>query len=146
MPCKCFSGKSLCVPVWQLFTYSPHLKGNVFSPRPSSNTAPGCLFVLWSCLRTYSCSSLCFWFFSHRKDSSHPAPHLHLNVHRFYPSDFPHGSGMQIHTDDSTYDTTGHHIHIFAYIHEYTHANHPPTHTAFFCLHVWCGPLKRAKQ
>lgn len=29
-------------------------------------------------------------------DSTHQTPHLHLNVHRFYPSNFPHGLGIQI--------------------------------------------------
>lgn len=33
-------------------------------------------------------------------DSAHQTAHLHLNVHRFYPSNFPHGSGIQIHTVD----------------------------------------------
>lgn len=35
-------------------------------------------------------------------DSTHQTAHLHLNVHRFYPSNFPHGSGKQIHTGNPT--------------------------------------------
>lgn len=33
----------------------------MFSPRPTSNTAPGCLFMLWSCLPICLCFSACFW-------------------------------------------------------------------------------------
>lgn len=43
--------------------------------------------------------------------STHQTAHLHLNVHAFYPSNFPYGSRIQIHTGDLT---TGHYIHIAA--------------------------------
>lgn len=35
-------------------------------------------------------------------DSTHQTAHLHLNAHRFYPSNFPRGSGLQIHPGDPT--------------------------------------------
>ncbi len=47
-------------------------------------------------------------------DSTHQTAHPHLNVHRFNPSNFPHGSGIQIHTGDPTQSTRGHHIHVTA--------------------------------
>lgn len=35
-------------------------------------------------------------------ERTHQTAHLSLNVHRFYPCNFPHGSGIQIHAGDHT--------------------------------------------
>lgn len=119
---------------------------------PTTNTALGCLFVLWSCLHICSYCSLGFWFVSHRNNAAHLTEQLHLDMHRFYPSNFPKGLGMHtcMHGVDHSRshfcftqykDNLGKQISTNAY--KNTGACKAPS-ADFFCL--WCGPLTRATQ
>lgn len=149
--CKCSNGNRVCVCVTVTLIFATPKRATW---TPTTNTAPGCLFVLWSCLRICSYCSLGFWFVSHGNNATHLTEQLHLDMHRFYPSNFPKGLGM--HTYICMVLIT--HIHIFASHDTKTtweskypqmptetqvHACKAPS-TDFFCS--WCGPLTRATQ
>lgn len=109
MPCKCSGGKSACVCRRDSYSDTHHSsKATCFSPRPTSNS-PG---AVCSCSGHVFLSACTFHSASDLSPAGRHAAHLNLNVRGFYPSNFPHGAGIQTDTGDLTRVQEANHIHI----------------------------------
>lgn len=97
--------KSVCVNVTVALTYTTPQRQRVLSEAYFKHSPR----AVCAC-SGHVCLSACIFHSAsdlsptgpEENDSTHQTAHLHLNVHRFYPSNFPHGSGIPIHTGDPT--------------------------------------------
>lgn len=117
LSCKRMGKKPVCVSVTVILLPTITLRHS-FLWGPLQTQPRGCLPLLWSCL------PICLYFPPHlwfclpqdpdRMKETGPTAHVPLMCIDFYLSNFPHGSGIQIHAGDRAREQEANHIHINA--------------------------------
>lgn len=119
LPCKCMGKKKARVCECDSYSATHHHSETLcFLWGPLQTQPRGSLTLLWSCLPICSYFPTHLWFCllqdpEGMKETRQTA-HVILMCIDFYPSNFPHGSGIQTHAGDHAREQEANHIHMNA--------------------------------